>query len=41
MSISMVSKKSIIIKNEIRDKDNRGEIISIVDENIKNVSLIT
>ena len=41
MSINMVSKKSIIIKNEIRDKDNRGEIISIVDENIKNVSLIT
>ena len=33
--------ESKLIKNKIRDKSNRGEILSIVDEKISNVSLIT
>ena len=36
----MISNQSIIIKNKIRDQDDRGGIVSIVDEKIKNVSLI-
>ena len=37
----MISKKSIIIDNISRDQDNRGNILSIVDEQVKNVSIIT
>ena len=33
--------KSTLINNFIRSKDNRGSIISIVDSEISNVSLIT
>ena len=33
--------QSQLIKNEIRDVDSRGEILSIVDTKISNVSLIT
>lgn len=33
--------ESKLIKNKIRDKSNRGEILSIVDEKVSNVSLIT
>ena len=36
----MISNKSIIIKNISRDKDERGGIISIVDDYVKNVSII-
>ena len=32
--------KSTIIKNELRDSDDRGSIISIVDDAVKNVSII-
>lgn len=37
----MYSKKSIKIKNISRSKDRRGSILSIVDEQVKNVSIIT
>ncbi len=37
----MLSNKSIKIKNIIRSKDLRGSILSIVDEKVKNVSIIT
>ena len=37
----MISNKSILIKNIERSKDNRGGILSIVDDKISNVSLIT
>lgn len=33
--------KSTLFKNTIRDADQRGEILSIVDESIQNVSIIT
>ena len=33
-------KTSTIIKNDLRSEDNRGSILSIVDDNIKNVSII-
>ena len=33
--------KSTLINNSIRSKDDRGSIISIVDSEISNVSLIT
>lgn len=33
--------ESKLIKNKIRDKSNRGEILSIVDEKVSNVSIIT
>ena len=33
--------ESKLFKNEIRDEDKRGEILSIVDYNISNVSIIT
>jgi oxalate decarboxylase/phosphoglucose isomerase-like protein (cupin superfamily) len=36
-----VPKKSTIFKNIQRDKDARGSILSIVDEQINNVSIIT
>ena len=36
----MYSKKSIKIKNISRSKDRRGSILSIVDEQVKNVSII-
>lgn len=36
----MLLKKSKIIKNIERDKDSRGYILSIVDSDIKNVSII-
>ena len=36
----MLFKQSTIIENEERDKDNRGYILSIVDNDIKNVSII-
>ena len=34
-------KESKLIRNEFRDIDARGEILSIVDEKISNVSIIT
>ncbi len=37
----MISKKSKIIKNISRNKDKRGYILSIVDDNISNVSIIS
>ena len=37
----MISNKSIIIENISRDQDNRGNILSIVDEQVKNVSIIS
>lgn len=37
----MISTKSQKIKNVIRSKDSRGSILSIVDEKVKNVSIIT
>lgn len=37
----MISNKSILIKNIERSRDNRGGILSIVDDKISNVSLIT
>ncbi|MDB2359141.1 hypothetical protein N9V69_03910 [Candidatus Pelagibacter bacterium] len=37
----MYSTKSIKIKNINRSKDRRGSILSIVDEQVKNVSIIT
>ena len=37
----MLSDKSKKIKNIIRSKDLRGSILSIVDEKVKNVSIIT
>ena len=37
----MLSTKSKKIKNLIRSTDRRGSIISIVDEKVKNVSIIT
>ena len=36
-----VPKKSTLFKNIQRDKDSRGGILSIVDEPVKNVSIIT
>ena len=37
----MYSTKSTKIKNITRSKDQRGSILSIVDEQVKNVSIIT
>lgn len=37
----MISKYSILINNIERSKDSRGEILSIVDDKISNVSIIT
>ena len=37
----MLSTKSKKINNIIRSKDSRGSILSIVDEKVKNVSIIT
>ena len=37
----MISDKSIIINNVVRDEDKRGKILSIVDDKIKNVSIIS
>ena len=37
----MISNKSIKIKNITRSSDRRGSILSIVDEKVKNVSIIT
>ena len=37
----MISKKSSIIKNISRNSDSRGEILSIVDDLVSNVSIIT
>tara|TARA_B100000575_G_C23140084_1_gene663228 strand:- start:1878 stop:2306 length:429 start_codon:yes stop_codon:yes gene_type:complete len=37
----MISKKSIIIENISRSNDSRGEILSIVDDKARNVSIIT
>ena len=37
----MISKISKKIKNVIRSSDKRGSIISLVDEKVKNVSIIT
>ena len=37
----MISSKSKKIKNIARSKDYRGSILSIVDEKVKNVSIIT
>lgn len=39
--IIMFSTKSKKIKNIIRSNDTRGSILSIVDEQVKNVSIIT
>ena len=36
----MLPKKSTLFKNILRDQDERGEILSIVDQNISNVSII-
>ena len=36
-----VPKKSTVFKNIKRDEDTRGGILSIVDEAVKNVSIIT
>ena len=36
----MLLEKSTILENVERDKDNRGYILSIVDNDIKNVSII-
>ena len=33
--------KSTLFKNNIRDSDDRGEILSVIDETIKNVSIIS
>tara|TARA_B100000795_G_scaffold57144_1_gene37820 strand:- start:7004 stop:7456 length:453 start_codon:yes stop_codon:yes gene_type:complete len=38
---NMNSNKSIIIKNISRDQDKRGGILSIVDDYVKNVSIIS
>ena len=32
--------KSTLFKNILRDQDDRGEILSIVDHNVSNVSII-
>ena len=32
--------KSTLFKNTLRDQDERGEILSIVDDNVSNVSII-
>ena len=37
----MVSRKSVIVDSKARDNDSRGEILSIVDDKISNVSIIT
>ena len=37
----MLPSKSKLFKNESRNKDHRGEITSIVDSKISNVSIIT
>tara|TARA_B110000858_G_C17803921_1_gene476833 strand:- start:3314 stop:3736 length:423 start_codon:yes stop_codon:yes gene_type:complete len=37
----MISKKSVIVDSKARDNDSRGEILSIVDDKISNVSIIT
>ena len=37
----MYSNKSIIVENVSRSSDSRGEILSIVDSEISNVSIIT
>ena len=36
----MKQNKSTLFKNVLRDKDERGEILSIVDHNVSNVSII-
>ena len=33
--------KSTILENKIRDEDTRGSILSIVDDHVQNVSIIT
>ena len=33
--------KSTLFKNVLRDQDERGEILSIIDQNVSNVSIIT
>lgn len=37
----MISRKSVIVDSKARDNDSRGEILSIVDDKISNVSIIT
>ena len=37
----MISDTSVIVGNKIRNNDPRGEILSIVDDKISNVSIIT
>ena len=37
----MISSISVIIKNISRDRDQRGGILSIVDDKVQNVSIIT
>ena len=34
-------RKSILFKNNQRDQDDRGDILSIVDEAVNNVSIIS
>ena len=34
-------RQSTLFKNTQRDSDSRGEILSIVDESVRNVSIIT
>ena len=36
----MLPKKSTLFKNILRDQDERGEILSIVDDKVSNVSII-
>ncbi len=36
----MLPKKSTLFKNILRNKDSRGQILSIVDEQVSNVSII-
>lgn len=36
----MLPTKSTLFKNILRDKDSRGQILSIVDEQVSNVSII-
>ncbi len=37
----MLPKTSTLFKNILRDQDERGEILSIIDQNVSNVSIIT
>ena len=36
----MLPEKSTLFKNILRDQDERGEILSIVDDKVSNVSII-